>query len=420
MVKLAKIHAADFAALRDEMGLAEGLEQETNGLGVDGVIITAATDSLDPINFAGRILKKKGRVVIVGSVPTGFERDPYYYAKELELRMSCSYGPGRYDPLYEERGVDYPPAYVRWTERRNMEAFQELLYSHKVDIGYITTHVFPINEAHKAFGLITDKTEPYLGVVIEYPDVAETTRKVVLRDGQPTRRSDEVRLAFVGAGSYAMSHLLPNIPNEAWIVKKGVMTASGLSARSVVQRFGFDFCTSDESEIFKNADINTVFIATRHNTHADFVKSSLSHGKHVFVEKPLCITEHELSGIEDLISARSNPNSILMVGFNRRFSPLMEFIKRKITPGSMSMIYRVNAGAIPLDSWIQDIEVGGGRIIGEACHFIDVLTYINGSLPARVQAFLCARSRWTTGYRYHQYQLSQWFDRNGIVLCKWA
>ena len=387
MVKLAKSHAADFAAQRDEVGLAEGLEQETNGLGVDGVIITAATDSLDPINFAGRILKKKGRVVIVGSVPTGFERDPYYYAKELEVRMSCSYGPGRYDPMYEERGVDYPPAYVRWTERRNMEAFQELLYSNKVDIGYMTTHVFPIQEAPKAFSLITDKTESYLGVVIEYPSVAESTRKVVLRNGKPTSRLDEVRLAFVGAGSYAMSHLLPNLPNEEWIVKKGVMTASGLSGRSVVQRFGFDFCTSDENEIFKNADVNTVFIATRHNTHADFVRKSLSHGKHVFVEKPLCITEYELRTIEDLVSAWSSPNNILMVGFNRRFSPLIDFIKKKIGPGSMSMIYRVNAGAIPLDSWIQDIEVGGGRIIGEACHFIDVLTYINGSLPAKVQAF---------------------------------
>lgn len=387
MVQLAKTHAADFAASRTEIGLAESIEQETRGLGVDGVIITAATDSLDPINFAGRILKKKGRVVIVGNVPTGFDREPYYYKKEIDLRMSCSYGPGRYDPLYEEKGIDYPPAYVRWTEQRNMEAYQELVYSNRVDIAYLTTHVFPLNEADKAYDLITQKTEPYVGIVIKYEDATEIKRKVFLREQQPASKLGNVAIAFIGAGSYAMSHLLPNIPREGWITKRGVMTASGLSAISVVERFGFDFCTSDESEILENNNINTIFIATRHNSHAEFVRKSLSSGKHVFVEKPLCITEDELKSIEDLVTTSSNVMNILMVGFNRRFSPLTDFIREKIGRGSMSMIYRVNAGAIPLDSWIQDNEVGGGRIIGEVCHFIDLMTFINGSLPAKVQAF---------------------------------
>lgn len=387
MVKLAGTHAADYAAVRDEIGLTEKLDHETNGLGADAVIIAAATESLDPINFAGRILKKKGRVVIVGSVPTGFERDPYYYAKELDLRMSCSYGPGRYDPLYEEQGVDYPPAYVRWTERRNMEAFQELLYSNKIDIGYITTHVFSLDEAHKAYALITQRTEPFLGLIIEYPHAMEPARKVVVKSGQSAIRADGVSLAFIGAGSYAMSHLLPNIPNADWVKRKGVMTASGLSARSVVQRFAFEFCTSDENEIVRNADINTVFIATRHDTHAKFIKSALSNGKHVFVEKPLCILESDLRQIEELFGMRDGQNGILMVGFNRRFSPLLAFVRRHFTPGQMSMIYRVNAGTIPHDSWIQNIDVGGGRIVGEACHFIDLLTYVNGSLPTKVQAF---------------------------------
>ncbi|HKZ40408.1 MAG TPA: bi-domain-containing oxidoreductase, partial [Candidatus Hodarchaeales archaeon] len=387
MVEIAKAHAADISTLRTEDGLAERIEQETCGLGVDGVIITAATDSLDPINFAGRILKKKGRVVIVGNVPTGFDREPYFYRKEIDLRMSCSYGPGRYDPLYEEKGIDYPPAYVRWTERRNMEAFQELVYSNRVDIAYLTTHVFPLNEANKAYDLIMQKSEPYIGIVIKYENETEIKRKVFLREQQPAPKFGNVAIAFIGAGSYAMSHLLPNIPREKWITKRGVMTASGLSARSVLGRFGFDFCTSDESEILKDDSINTVFIATRHNSHAEFVRKSLSSGKHVFVEKPLCITETELRGIEDLVTTPSKALGILMVGFNRRFSPLTDFVRARIAPGPMSMIYRVNAGAIPPDSWIQDREMGGGRIIGEMCHFIDLMTFINGSLPAKIQAF---------------------------------
>jgi predicted dehydrogenase len=390
MVKLAKAHAADFAALRSESGLAEKIEELTGGIGVDTVIITAATENSDPVNFAGRILKHKGRVVVVGNVPTGFEREPYYYKKELDLRMSCSYGPGRYDPVYEEKGIDYPSGYVRWTERRNMEIFQELIYSNKVDISYLTTHVFRLDDAPKAYDLIMESNELHLGIVIQYDDTPALTGKVSIREEMPTSKPDEVAIAFIGAGSYAMSHLLPNIPKEGWIKKSGVMTASGLSSRTVAERFNFEYCTSDENEILQNDAVNTVFIAARHNTHAEYVLKALSNGKKVFVEKPLCLNLEELQGITNAYnSALSLQHStpMLMVGFNRRSSPLVDFIKDNIDTGPMSMIYRVNAGVIPIDSWVQDKEIGGGRIIGEVCHFIDLLTFINGSLPEKVQAF---------------------------------
>lgn len=387
MVRLTKAHAADFAALRSEAGLAERIEELTGGIGVDAVIITAATETTDPVNFAGRILKQKGRVIVVGNVPTGFDREPYYYKKELDLRMSCSYGPGRYDPVYEEKRADYPSAYVRWTERRNMEAFQDLIYSKKVDIGYLTTHMFKLEEAAKAYDLILDSSEPHLGIVIQYDDAPAFTGKVSIREKEPTSKPGEVGIAFIGAGSYAMSHLLPNIPKEGWIKKRGVMTVSGLSSRSVAEKFQFEYCTSSENEILQNDAVNTIFIATRHNTHAEYVLKALGHGKKVFVEKPLCLNTDELKAITDTYYSERSTPPMLMVGFNRRFSPLVEFIKEKIDAGPMSMVYRVNAGAIPPDSWIQDKEIGGGRIIGEVCHFIDLLTFINGSLPEKVQAF---------------------------------
>ncbi len=387
MVKLASARAAHFAAERSEIGLAERIVEFTNGIGADAVIITAASASNDPINFSGQILRRKGTVVVVGNVPTGFERDPYYYQKELNLRMSCSYGPGRYDPVYEEKGIDYPPEYVRWTERRNMEAFQHLIHSRSVEIGYLTTHVFDFEEAARAYDLITERREPYLGIMISYAEASSTDRKIYVDDRRASAEAGAVGIAFIGAGSYAMSHLLPNIPKERYVERIAVMTASGLSSRTAAEKFAFGYCTSDEADIFQNPAINTVFIATRHDTHAAYVKRALSSGKNVFVEKPLCLHEYELDDITGLLTDQMGTRGIVLVGFNRRFSPLVEYIRQNLPRGPMSMTYRINAGVIPPDSWIQDRELGGGRVIGEVCHFIDLLTYINGSLPEKVQAF---------------------------------
>ncbi|MBA2881469.1 polar amino acid transport system substrate-binding protein [Desulfosalsimonas propionicica] len=391
----ARKHCCDAAFLRTGHAVEEEIHRLTRGMGVDAVIITAASSSHDPINLAGAVARKKGKVVIVGDVPTGFDREPHYYKKELDLRMSCSYGPGRYDPLYEEHGLDYPPAYVRWTENRNMEAFQDLIAGGRIDLSYLTTHVFKFADAPRAYDMMMERSEPFMGILIAY-DIGKTIKRGRIEiKGHDRGPVSSVNIGFIGAGSYAQSQLLPNIPKNAGVSLKGILTATGTGARSVAERFGFDFCTDLESEIIENDAINTVFIATRHNTHADFVQKSLKAGKNVFVEKPLCLHEGELNEIENLYKALSKKQAdkaaggqtpLLMVGYNRRFSPLGREIKNNFPGGPLAMVYRVNAGHIPKDSWIQDIEIGGGRIIGEVCHFVDFLTFLNGSLPVSVSA----------------------------------
>jgi polar amino acid transport system substrate-binding protein len=445
MVATAARYCVDLALARSVEGIEGRVLDFTGGIGCDAVIITAATDSLDPINFAGALCRKKGTVVVVGAVPTGFDREPHFYKKELQVRMSCSYGPGRYDPQYEEKGIDYPPAYVRWTEKRNMEAFQELIYTKKIDVGYLTTHTFKLEDAPKAYDMMLAKSEPFIGILIEYDANKEIENKAIWlkknldADGRrqaqtrdelaadphgPTQTSSHVKLktsnikpcavavGFIGAGSYAQSHLLPNIPRGDDVALLGVMTATGTGSRSVGERFGFGFCTGDEKDILENPEINTVFIATRHDSHADYVLKALRAGKHVFVEKPLCLAVQQLEEIAELlahgagrtaqgnkdpinstiVSSTLNPrtldplNPILFVGYNRRFSPFAQTIKETLGAGPMAMACRVNAGAIPKESWIQDSEFGGGRVIGEVCHFVDLLTYLNGSLPVSVHA----------------------------------
>jgi len=382
-VQIAASHCADLTMLRNTPGIEDSISDFTGGLGVDVVIIAAATDSTDPINFAGAIARKKGRVVILGAVPPSFDRDPYWYRKELELKMSCSYGPGRYDLNYEEKGIDYPPAYVRWTEKRNMEAFQQLLAEGKIDIGYLTTHEFDLVNVPQAYDMIVNKTEPYLGIIIRYDKnkPVEKDKKIIVSQPAPEK---EINIAFIGAGSYAQGNLLPNLPKWNNITRKGVLTNTGTTSKRVAERFHFEYCTSNEDDIIKSDSVNTVFIATRHDSHAEYVIKSISAGKHVFVEKPLCLTRDELDKITEIKEV--TPGKQLCVGFNRRFSPLSDFLRKHIGTGPMTMIYRVNAGKIPADTWIQDVELGGGRIIGEACHFIDYLTWLNGSLPVSVYA----------------------------------
>ncbi len=395
MVDIAGKYCLDLALNRREDGIEGKILQFAHGLGCDAVIITAASSSLDPINFAGAISRKKGTIVVVGAVPTGFDREPHFYKKELQVKMSCSYGPGRYDPVYEDKGIDYPPAYVRWTENRNMQAFQELIYTKKIDVSYLTTHTFKLDEAPAAYDMIMAKSEPFIGMLIEYdPQITQISqRRVEIRlKTKPltsSLRPSTGSIGFIGAGSYAQSHLLPNIPKNKNVSLKGVMTASGTSSRSVAERYGFEFCTGNEKDILEDENINTVFIATRHDSHAEFVLKALKAGKHVFVEKPLCLTLDELNQITQTYSAIRNPQSalpLLMVGYNRRFSPLARMIKEAFGKGPMSMLYRINAGYMPADSWIQDPEFGGGRIIGEVCHFVDFLTFMNGSLPVSVYA----------------------------------
>jgi polar amino acid transport system substrate-binding protein len=383
-VEVAREKSADYAYATDEPGLEEKVLEVTGGVGADAVIIAAASSSEGPVNLAGRMSRKKGRVVIVGRVPTSFEQDTYY-KKELDLRMSCSYGPGRYDINYEERGIDYPASYVRWTENRNMQAFQQLLSSGRIDLGFLTTHRFSLEDAPAAYDLILKHEENYLGIVIDY-DVEKPrgTTRVELAGAAPPAA---INIAFIGAGSYAMNNLLPNI-KAGDVSLKGVMTAKGTSARSVMDRYGFQFCTADESDIWRDPDINTVFIATRHDSHAHYTIKALEEGKNVFVEKPMCLTEQELDEISAVVERLTNEgrSASLMVGYNRRFSPLSVALKELADSGPMSMIYRVNAGQMPADHWMQQPDIGGGRIIGEASHFIDYMIFMCGALPVEVHA----------------------------------
>ena len=373
-------NVVDLGLARNAPGVEEKISLATNGHGADTVIIAAATSSDDPINFAGAIARKKGKVIVLGAVPTGFNRDPYWYRKELELKMACSYGPGRYDLNYEEKGIDYPIAYVRWTEKRNMEAFQELLSKKRINIDYLSTHQFDFNDAPKAFDLVVNRTEPFTGIALKY-DVEKVASKEAIVTTQDTKVG-KINVSFIGAGSYAQGNLLPNIPATAEVQKIGVLTNTGTTSKRVAEKFKFQFCATKEADVL-NDKTNTLFIATRHDSHGEFVLKGLKANKHVFVEKPLCLLEEEL---DEIISAQAKNNRAVMIGFNRRFSPLTKKIKKAVGDGPMTMIYRINAGHIPKDTWIQDMEIGGGRILGEVCHFIDYLTFINGSLPVKVSA----------------------------------
>jgi polar amino acid transport system substrate-binding protein len=370
----------DLGLTRNAAGVEEQILNATKGHGADAVIIAAATSSVDPINFAGAMARKKGKVVVLGAVPTGFDRDPYWYRKELELKMACSYGPGRYDLNYEEKGIDYPLPYVRWTEKRNMEAFQSLIATGRINIGYLTTHEFEFDNAKDAFDLVVSKSEPFTGIALKY-NTSKDISKAKIKTSEATKLG-KVNISFIGAGSYAQGNLLPNIPETSEVGRVGVLTNTGTTSKRVAEKFKFQFCATEEADVLDDKT-NTVFVATRHDSHGPYVLKSLQAHKNVFVEKPLCLLESEL---EQIIKAQATSKKAVMVGFNRRFSPLTKKLKKAVGNNPMTMIYRINAGAIPKDTWIQDAEIGGGRILGEACHFIDYLTYLNGSLPTKITA----------------------------------
>ncbi|MBC7327419.1 bi-domain-containing oxidoreductase [bacterium] len=360
----------------------------TNGKGFDAVIITASTRSNAPMQIVPQVIRDRGRVVLVGRVGTTF---PYmaYSNKELEIRMSRSYGPGRYDPLYEEKGIDYPIGYVPWTERRNMEEVVRQMSIGKLNLEPIITHKFPLEKAKEAYDVVLGKTQEFsVGVVLEYPtEPIKPERKIILPQ-KATRKAtkDVLRVGFIGAGSFAQALLLPNVKKMEGIVLRGIATGTSANAQRVGERFGFEYCTTDYQELINDPEIDCIFIAARNNLHARATVDAVKAGKAVFVEKPLALTYDEL---EEVIKAVEENNGRIMVGFNRRFSPYIEEIYRQITDGDYPLVflYRVNAGPLPPDHWVLDKEQGGGRIQAEVCHFVDTVMFIARCKPIEVFAF---------------------------------
>lgn len=373
MVELARKNGNKNCFQRNREDLEAEIYRLTNGYGCDAVIITAATSSTDPVDLAGELARKKGKVIIVGNVPTGFSR-ANYFKKELDLRMSSSYGPGRYDPEYEEKGLDYPYAYVRWTENRNMQAFVELLEKGSLRMEGLLTHRFAFRQAADAYQMILDKTDPFAGIVLHY-DISKEIADVPLQLKSYTYNGSGPVVGLIGAGSFGQNFLLPSLKGKAELA--GVVTARPNNARNIASKYGFSWCSGDAGEIFASKDINTVFVVTRHDSHAEYVLKALNSDKNIFVEKPLCLNENELQQIKELYLKKQVR---LMVGFNRRFAPLTASLQQFIAPGQpMAIHYRINAGAIPAGHWIHDPATGGGRVIGELCHFIDYCLYVSGS-----------------------------------------
>jgi len=359
----------------------------TEGKGVDAVIITAATKSNAPIELAGKILRNNGRVSAVGDIKMEIPRRTYY-KKELDLKISRSYGPGRYDKKYEEKGIDYPFEYVRWTEKRNMEEFLRLVNKKLVQPEKLISHIFDIDQAKEAYKLILENPnkEEIIGVLFSYNPKREQKDTIFFKKEEKHKPKSQVNVGIIGVGNFAQNIVLPILKKIKGVHLYAVADAKGINAQKIVKQFKGGYATTDWHKITEDKNIDLVIVTTRHNLHTPIVIEALEKNKNVHVEKPLCLNEEELNEIAKL--AR-NSKGRLMVGFNRRFAPLALKTKEVFkTINPLMIIYRVNAGFIPKDSWIHDPTEGGGRIIGEVCHFIDFCQFIAGSYPKKVYASL--------------------------------
>jgi predicted dehydrogenase len=391
---LARRLGAD-AAASSPSAFRDLCNETSRGAGVDLVLITAETPSSEPVNLAGAIARDRAIVVAVGTVGIDIERKAYY-EKELDFRVSRSYGPGRYDTAYEQKGRDYPIGYVRWTETRNMEAFVQFLAEKKIDLASLITHRFSIERAQSAYDLITGKTrEPFLGVVIQYSGTGDDSSTLTLAPNAAKNAprlsnapATAVSVGLLGAGVFAAGTLVPAMKASSSTTLAAVCAATGSHTQHAAKKFGFRYCTTDESQVVNDPSVSTVVIATRHHLHAKQVLASLAAGKHVFCEKPLCLSEDELSSIVRANLEIPTPERpALMVGFNRRFAPMAARMKSFLASTSepLALHYRINAGHLPPDHWVNDREQGGGRVLGEVCHFVDLLAFLADSPIVEVQ-----------------------------------
>ncbi len=387
-VELARRCGADLAVTRDNTGLNDDLARFTGGRGPDVGYIAASANTADPMALAGEVVRDRGRVVIVGMVKV--EADwQVYYEKELSVVMSRSYGPGRYDPNFEQKGIDYPVGYVPWTQRRNMEEFLRLIGAGHVDPQVMTPQVYDFANAPEAYDRVSGKSGAAapIAILFEYPPDAPKSLSVTLPATAARRppTAGQVNVSLVGAGNFATGTLIPALKSIPEARLRTICSARGLSAASAARRHGFAHAASDLQELLTDVDTHAVVIATRHDTHAHFTGDALRAGKHVFVEKPLALTREQL---DNVIAAQAQSDRIVLPGFNRRFSPLSEavqtFFSGRTSP--IEVVCRVNAGALGSSSWYQDADEGGWRIISEGCHFVDLIQYLCQSPPVWVSA----------------------------------
>jgi predicted dehydrogenase len=383
--------ARSFGAMALELG--EGIDPVeaalsfSKGPGVDGVIITAATKSDEPMHQAPQMCRTRGRVVLVGVVGLHLSRDDFF-KKEISFQVSCSYGPGRYQEAYEKRGLDYPIGYVRWTEQRNFEAILQLMADGLIRTGELVSDRIPIDRAREAYDKVLSGGD-LLGIMLEYPRAERDDRRIVpLLPAHAVRRvSGKMVAGFIGAGNFASSTLVPAFA-ACGVRLKTIVSSGGVSGHHVGKKSGFEMNGTDMSMVYDDKEITTIVISTPHNSHGRLVLEALRAGKHVFVEKPLCLAREEMDEIGAFMASTAGA-PLLMVGFNRRFAPLTVKVKQMIAPLAepAAFIMTVNAGAIPADHWTQSPETGGGRIIGEGCHFLDLLRFLAESPFDGISAF---------------------------------
>ncbi len=386
-VELARACGADVAALRSDAALEDTIRHATGGAGPDAAYIAASTPSTDPMELSGRVLRDRGRVVIVGMVKV--EADwRVYYQKELSVVMARSYGPGRYDANYEQRGIDYPIGYVRWTQRRNLEEFLRLVGTGQVRPNVLSPATFPLERAPEAYRQLKESPGKHaVGILFEYPSDARREPRVAVhaRSAGGAGVSGAIGVGVIGAGNFTTGTLIPAIKRVAGIELRAICSAGGLTAKSAARRHGFEFADSGFDEVLADPRIHAVVIATRHDTHAPFAAAALRAGKHVFVEKPLALTRPQLA---DVLAAAEVSGRIVMPGYNRRFSPLALAVREYFTgrASPVEVVARVNAGRLASDSWYLDDQQGGWRIVSEGCHWVDLIQSICGSQPVRVFA----------------------------------
>ena len=394
---LARRLGAELAWDLAETGIEEAVGAVTAGKGCDGILIAAATESSEPLETAAAIARDRARISMVGMTGTEFPFREFMH-KELSLVVSRSYGPGRYDADYEGRGVAYPPGYVRWTETENLAECLRLmspLRTNRLDVAPLITHRFDFAMAEDAYALVTGRAEPHLGVVLAYsrePDAV--ARPSFPAPGVVAGKS--CVLGVIGAGAFARAVLLPELKKLDGVALHTVVTRNGATAEHAQTTFGFAAADTDAEAVFGNPDINAVLIATRHDSHAALTARALEAGKPVLVEKPLALGR---AGINQVIAARNGSSAFFQVGFNRRFAPMAETLRRRLAifPGSKFLILRVNAGAVPPGSWLNDQAEGGGRVLGEVCHFVDLARHLVGAAITSVQADAAAPSTGATG-----------------------